>query len=625
VHRRLATCVALTCASCVDYGFSNGVRNGGAATPSVPEFCDQLPVPAEEVGVAEPCAPELGPNGFEPTVEWTWGANRAIRATVAVGDLDGDGRPEIVANVTGLLPASTGDLVALRGDGTELWSVPDALGFGTAPAIADLDGDGSPEIVAVREYARSLFAPGDYTGVAFDAQGNEIWESAHFQGVDFDYATGPAIADLDHDGSPEVVLGRVILRADGTTRGVGLHGRGSYGVATVGNITISEGSFPAIADLDLDGIEEVITGNAVYGPDGEVLWHDPDQHDGMVGVANLDDDPEGEVIASSYDTVRAIDSNGRILWGPLPLENANIVSPAAIGDLDGDGKVEVVVAGGNQIVALRADGTVLWSQAATDLSGASGASLFDFEGDGFPEVVYIDEVQMIAFDGRTGAKRFWTDQHASDTMMDYPVIADVDADGRAEIVVGHVGTGVALSVYGDPWNRWAGTRGVWNQHAYSVLNIEDDLSVPSPATPSFTAHNTWHSALPDLGEDGVGHATDLQAEILRVCSDGCRDGAATVWGRLVNRSDREAPAGVSMALYAVVGTTRALLDVQETPDPVPAGWTSEPIAFSAHAGPATANSDRIELVADDDGTGRSRIAECDEDNADVWEGPVCGG
>ncbi|MEZ4241592.1 MAG: VCBS repeat-containing protein [Myxococcota bacterium] len=621
---RAVLLAAVGATGCLDYNFGKEPRNGGDFEVTVPEFCDELPLPAEEVGVAEPCAPELGPNGFAPVVEWTYGPNKAVRATVAVGDLDGDGKPEIVANVTGLLPNSNGDLVALRGDGTELWNRPDALGFGTSPALADLDGDGTPEIIAVREYARSLFAPGDYTGVAFDAQGNEIWESEHFQGVDFDYATGPAVADMDHDGSPEVVLGRVILRADGTTRGVGAYGRGSYGVATVGQITISEGSFPAVADLDLDGTEEVVTGNAVYGPDGETLWYDPAQNDAMVGIANLDDDPEGEVVASSYDTVRAIDTNGRVMWGPIALDGANIVSPPAIGDLDGDGRPEIVVAGGNQILALHADGTVLWSADATDMSGASGASIFDFEGDGLPEVLYIDEVEMVGLDGRTGARRFWTDQHASDTMMDYPVIADVDSDGRAEIIVGNVVSPAALAVYGDPADRWAGTRTVWNQHAYSILNIEDDLGVPSPAVQNFTVWNTWHAALPDLGESGTGHATDLAAEILKVCSGGCVDGAGTVWGRLVNRSDREAPAGVDLALYAVVGNTRVLLDVQQTPTPVPAGWTSEPIAFAAYAGPATERNDAIELVADDDGTGRGRLAECDEDNvARLDEGAIC--
>lgn len=620
-HPLAAAC--LFAAACVDYQLNKPLDPGGVLEDPDWDVCQDLDAPPEEVGIADACVPVPPEGGFQPVIEWSYGPGRASRATVAVGDLDGDGLPEIVANLTGLLPTSNGDLVAIHSDGSEMWSVPDNLGFGASPAIADLDGDGAPEIVVVREYQRSLFTKGDYTAVAFDAFGAELWESEHYIGQDFDYATAPAVADLDHDGSPEVVVGRVILRADGTTRGVGPYGHGSYGVAQIGGLAISEGGMPAIADLDLDGDEEVITGNAVYGPDGEVLWYDPAQDDGMIGIANLDDDPFGEVVASSYDTVRAIDSDGHVMWGPIHLDNANIVSPAAIGDLDGDGKVEIVVAGGNQIVALHRDGTRMWSAPITDLSGASGASLFDFDGDGFPEVVYIDEIEMIAFDGRTGEQKFWTDEHSSDTMMDYPVIADVDADGRAEIVVGHVGWDYAISVYGDPVNAWAGTRTVWNQHAYSIANIGDDLSVPELPAQGFATHNTWHAALPTTPEEG-GHATDLSAEILRVCDDGCAASGGTVFGRLVNRSDREAPAGIPIALYAVVDQVRVVLDVKTTPSPVPAGWTSEQIAFDAASGPATRHADGIELVADDDGTGAGLLLECDEtDNTDAFAGPVC--
>ena len=44
--------------------------------------------------------------------------------------------------------------------------------------------------------------------------------------------------------------------------------------------------------------DEVIVGNAWYDPDGNTLWHDPDQEDAMIGIANLDADPEGEVVCA---------------------------------------------------------------------------------------------------------------------------------------------------------------------------------------------------------------------------------------------------------------------------------------------------------------------------------------
>jgi hypothetical protein len=146
--------------------------------------------------------------------------------------------------------------------------------------------------------------------------------------------------------------------------------------------------------------------------------------------------------------------------------------------------------------------------------------------------------------------------------------------------------------------------------------------VPSPAVQGFTSNNTWHAALPDPDADG-GHATELEAEILQVCSDDCADGAATVWGRLVNRSDRAVPAGISLALYSVTSGTRALLDVQTTEAPVPPGFTSDPIAFTAPKGPATERNDSIELVPDDDGAGVGAVLECTEGDATVLDGALC--
>ena len=115
--------------------------------------------------------------------------------------------------------------------------------------------------------------------------------------------------------------------------------------------------------------------NRKYGtPDGDPLWVDFTQDDGMVSVANLDDDDEGEFIAVSYNTVRAMDTHGAVMWGPMTIPSANITSPAAIGDIDGDDEPEIIVAGGSELWALEKDGEVKWTAAVIDESGATGAS-----------------------------------------------------------------------------------------------------------------------------------------------------------------------------------------------------------------------------------------------------------
>ncbi len=593
----------------------------GGSGGDIPGACDESSWPAVEVGVGDVCG-EAPEGGFEPIVEWDYGAGGGCLSLPVVGDLDGDGLPEIVMNLTDLF-GGAGDLVALHGDGSGvLWSVSASLGYGSPPALADLDDDGSPEIVVVREYSSSLFGDGEYSAVLYDADGNEVWESEHVTGADFDYASAPAISDMDHDGSPEIVIGRTILTADGEFRGVGELGRGSYGITDVFGIVISEASVPAIADLDLDGQEEVIVGNAMYDADGNAVWSDPSGDDAMIAVANLDSDPEGEVVAISWNTVRALDTDGTLMWGPDTLPSANIVSTPAIADLDLDGMPEIVVAGGNGLTVLNHDGSLLWQASVTDESGATGASIFDFEGDGLPEVVYIDEVEMIAYDGATGAVKFYSTEHASNTMFDYPVIADVDGDDEAEIVVCHNGYDTALSVYGDKEGRWATARQVWNQHAYSISNINDDLTVPVDATPGFSDTNTWHSAIATTGEELVH---DLESEIFEVCDDECTGGTGDIYVTVgvLNRSDEVVEAGVNFALYARFGDEDRLVFARATDAAIDGGWSTDGVVLTID-GADVAGADALVLVADDNGYGTGVLSECSETNNSFWfSGPFC--
>jgi hypothetical protein len=78
--------------------------------------------------------------------------------------------------------------------------------------------------------------------ICFENDGTFKWVSAG-------YAVGRigiAVADLDRDGTPEVVSGRTALNNDGTVRWTGTGGS-SY--------------LTAVADLDLDGRPEVVTGS----------------------------------------------------------------------------------------------------------------------------------------------------------------------------------------------------------------------------------------------------------------------------------------------------------------------------------------------------------------------------
>ncbi len=610
--------------ACQDYSLNPGPPHPGesgetdTSDTSSDDECADDALAAVAVALNDVCHYEV--SSFTPIVEWDV-PGEVSNSLPVVGDLDGDGIPEIVVNWANFSP---GELAAYHGDGSgKMWETIGArTGPAAHPAIADIDGDGLPEVLVVREYSNEeqSMGRGDYSVVAYSWQGAPLAESDRFTDDSFDDMTGLTVSDMDHDGSPEIIAGRVIFNSDLTTRGVGAYGRGCE--FYMGNEMYGLGAQPAVADLDLDGQEEIISGDVMYDADAQVVGWVSGASEGATAVGNFDDDPEGEFVRVSMNLIEAYDTDGSVLWGPLTYPEATGLSIPAIGDIDGDGKPEVVVAAGDAFVALNAeDGSLLWAQDAHDTSGATGASIFDFDADGVPEVVYVDEVEMIAFNGADGAVKFRSTDHASPTMDDYPVIADVDADGHAEIVVAHGGWTSGISVYGDAANSWAPARKVWNQYEYTITNINDDLSVPVSAVPNFTVYNSFLSALAIA--PGARLDAELEGEIVGVCLDDCDIGTLRVVGLAKNTGVSEAPAGIQIALYGRGGEPDRLLATARLADAIPSGRTSAGILFDV-PGADLDGVDSLWLVVDDDGTGTGVLSEClEDDNGFLWIGDLC--
>ncbi|GDX80275.1 hypothetical protein LBMAG42_20860 [Deltaproteobacteria bacterium] len=610
-------------------GDPQGQKDSGSDTGFKPDeedlgSCSPDEFPPESVPLSDTCHFEV--SGFEPVVVWDVEGNACSQP--AVGDIDSNGMPDVVVTLGWLFEAQ-GELVAYTGEGDLLWETRGAeIAYGSGPTLADLDGDGQAEILAVRLHKYNLMSNSQVSVVMFDSEGNELAESDLYVDGEFDQVTGIAVADMDHDGHAEIVAGRVILNDDLSERGVGRSGRGCDNFVGLSGLW-GEGAMPAIADMDLDGVDEVVVGDAFYDPDGQEIMKTHGD-DGAPAIANLDSDPEGEYVRATYSKLVAHDTDGSEMWTfELPGsggETEGIMSNASIADIDGDGLPEVVAARANNLWAVNGeDGSVLWKAKITDTTGATGASMFDFEGDGIQEVVYIDEVALYAFDGTDGTLKFKSDEHNSDTLYDYPTIADVNADGHADIVVTHDGNfgsgGAAFSVYRDKNNSWAPARSVWNQHAYSITNINDDLTVPKTATPNFTTYNNFHSAQALPPGEGVG--AELEGEILETCADDCDHGWFVVTGRARNTGTSIAPAGLSLALYAEKNGELTLLDVQVTTTATPSGMSSEAVSFIVESGDI-AKADTLVMEVDDNGSSTGIVTECTEDNNEaIVKKPFC--
>lgn len=293
-------------------------------------------------------------------------------------------------------------------------------GWYSSPAVADLDGDGQPDVVWAAYDVVSLNG----------ANGALKWRAPNGQRV----WPGVVVADLTGDGTLEVVAGRggdqltVYDRFGGV-----VFARNPFGGGEVRTL--------AVADLDGNGSLEIVVGRAsggatrqlnVFEPDGSVRPGWPARHDGEAGYG----------------------------WG---MYNENV----ALADLDGDGFKEVLgPTDTHYITALDRNGNQI---AASAIYGA---------GKVWSEVgVHVDHAVDLRGYANCGV------EHRPNFADSAPAVADVNGDGTPEwIVVGNVydcGTDPYTSLYRMPFllrrdrTRWTGSGFDW-----TVLPLPGPGSAP---------------------------------------------------------------------------------------------------------------------------------------------------
>jgi uncharacterized repeat protein (TIGR01451 family) len=435
---------------------------------------------------------------------------------VQLTDDNGDGRIDgrDVADVVFHMEDGAGAGVTARSglDGSELWTVRSVLGNAVAgrlahAAAADLDGDGVVEIL--------VGLPGKLG--ALDSAGRALWVSDPVEGVTTGSWGGSAsMGDLDGDGVPEIAVGRTVLSNSGRRIAVGTANKGEpYNYYAALGYPYPNGLIPQhsiIADVDLDGRAEVVAGDAVYRlftGQLQVVWDytvpDNLMRDGFVAVANLDSDPQAEIVYVASGFVMVFNHDGTVRSGYRRLINLSPFTPTTywgsaptIADLDGDGVPEILVAGDTELVAMRASLATYWRRPIDDLVSLTGVTVFDLDGDGYPEVLFADQSKLWVLDGRTGAPRF-TQANLSKTACEYPVVADLDHDGRVEILLSSNrsfgGDASTQGLHVLTGSGWTGSRPIWNEYAYHVTNVQLDGTVPSPESPSWQAQNTYRANL----------------------------------------------------------------------------------------------------------------------------------
>lgn len=242
--------------------------------------------------------------------------------------------------------------------------------------------------------------------------------------------------------------------------------------------------------------------------------------------------------------------------------------PLVLADFDGDHKPDIGQATGWSYVVYRGDGKILWADFHTQdySSKATGSSLFDFEGDGIAEVLYADETLLHVYTGPGSGKidpqfnqpaaEHLIDPilNSSGTLIEYPLVVDIDNDNHSEIVVtsndyAFLQSCTGIRAFGDPGNHWVRTRRIWNQYDYHVTNINEDGTVPK------VEDQNWKNKLlnnfrQNVQPNGLFNAPNLVAKSLVEDQSTCQSKQAlTLVATAENKGSLGIPAGLRVTVY----------------------------------------------------------------------------
>ncbi|MBN2358171.1 MAG: VCBS repeat-containing protein, partial [Deltaproteobacteria bacterium] len=499
-------------------------------------------------------------------------------------DFDGQG----CCNVQGTLHVVSGRCQADGSMRTHFSSADPPLDNSGGVALGDLDGDGVAEIVAIMNVDHPQGTVAFKRSSDDGSSWRELWRNETYPtwAVHTRGGAQPALAELDGDGHPDVIVGNLAL--DGLTGALLWDGVvTSGGSGGIGNNAFL-GPVSTAANLDRQGRAEVIAGNTLYNSDGTVRWSYPYTTsnstcggslpcDGFTAVADFDGDAEGEIVIVRLGEVFVLQHTGELLFSTqIPLDDClndlgeplNEAGPPTVADFDGDGRAEIGTAAADYYAVVDPDcvGTplpagcsaqgVLWTVANRDCSSrVTASSVFDFDGDGNAEVIYGDETTFRILDGRSGAALYTDSSHRSHTRLEEAVIADVDNDGNAEVVIAENRSGggtPGVVIWGDAADNWVYTRRVWNQHSYHVTNVGETGVVPSdePANWDSPGLNNFRQ---NVQGEGLFWAPDLV--VINLVASCEIDQTVFIAFDVMNQGSRMVGDGVAVTVY-VMGTAQ---------------------------------------------------------------------
>jgi uncharacterized protein (UPF0548 family) len=412
-------------------------------------------------------------------------------SSVAVKDLNEDGKPDLVViNGSAGDGTSNGNVGVLfgHGDGTFQAAVSYSSGETGASslAVADVNGDSKPDLLVANLCASASNCSNGGVEVLLSG-GDGTFLAARSYGSGGDHALSIAVADLNEDGKPDLVVANGSA-SDGTSKGsVGVlfgTGHGTFRAARSYSSGGYDAQYIAVVDVNGDGKPDLLVANecasssncnngsvAVLFGNGDgtfrpAVSYNSGGYDALsIAVADVNGDGKLDLVVANACASTVDCSNGVVGAGVIGVLFGNgdgTFQPAvsyssggydalsiAVADVNGDGKPDLLVANecassncnNGSVAVLLGNGDGTFQPAVSYSSGGYGAlsiAVADVNGDGKPDVVAANNGGVGALlgngDGTFQAALFTYTLALGGTQI---ALADFDGDGHLDIAIGN--------------------------------------------------------------------------------------------------------------------------------------------------------------------------------------------